>query len=358
MTNLTKLQKLFLYAGVEKDEYRKLLPEIREENRLLLRVFSQIAAVMFFLLLIASILSHGFASANSTTYLACGIGMLLILLCSHFALPKNPALVMPLVYVFEILLYAFGIHVSMLHAEVPAVSAVAFLLVSPLLFYDRPIRMSALIAVVVAVFCVIVVRFKESEIAQKDVWNMITFGVVAIAATVFIMSVKLRTLAQSRQIEYLSQTDLLTGVKNRNHYENRLQEYPGLCTENLTCVYADVNGLHEMNNRNGHPAGDRMLREVAGTMQRCFGPEHTYRIGGDEFVAFRADAQPEELSAEIDRMRRGLDSKGYHVSFGIAVREKAQDGLNMQELVNEAESRMFAAKRAFYRRTENDRRER
>ncbi|MGX8720733.1 MAG: GGDEF domain-containing protein, partial [Eubacteriales bacterium] len=181
---------------------------------------------------------------------------------------------------------------------------------------------------------------------------------VAVAVTVFTMSVKMRALLQSRQIEYLSQTDLLTGAKNRNHYENRLQTYPDMCRSNLACVYADVNGLHEMNNRYGHPAGDKMLREVAEAMQRCFGAEHTYRLGGDEFAAFRADVEPAGLSAEVDRLQRELESKGYHVSFGIAVREKTQGALDMRELVSVAETGMFAAKQAFYRRAENDRRER
>ncbi len=267
MTNYQNLRKLFLYGGIEKDEYQKLRPEIRKENRGLLCVFSQIASAMFLLLLAASIVAKGFASENTTTYLACAVEMLVILFCSHVVLPKHPALVTPLVYVFEILLYAFGIHVSMLHADMPAVSAVAFLLVSPMLFYDRPVRMSVLIAAVVALFCAIVLRCKQPEVAQKDVWNMITFGMVAVAVTVFTMSVKMRALLQSRQIEYLSQTDLLTGAKNRNHYENRLQTYPDMCRSNLACVYADVNGLHEMNNRYGHPAGDKMLREVAEAMQ-------------------------------------------------------------------------------------------
>jgi hypothetical protein len=233
MTNYQNLRKLFLYGGIEKDEYQKLRPEIRKENRGLLCVFSQIASAMFLLLLAASIVAKGFASENTTTYLACAVEMLVILFCSHVVLPKHPALVTPLVYVFEILLYAFGIHVSMLHADMPAVSAVAFLLVSPMLFYDRPVRMSVLIAAVVALFCAIVLRCKQPEVAQKDVWNMITFGMVAVAVTVFTMSVKMRALLQSRQIEYLSQTDLLTGAKNRNHYENRLQTYPDMCRSNL-----------------------------------------------------------------------------------------------------------------------------
>ena len=358
MNYLQILRKLFLYASVEKEEYNALSAAIRKENTALLSVFSQLAGIMFFLLYITSMITQGFATVNSSTYMICGFVMLAIMLCVRFIAPKHPALVTVLVYVFEIVLYVFSIRISMLHADKPAVSAVAFLLVSPLLFYDRPVRLSALIAADVAAFCVIVLCVKQPEVAETDVWNMVTFGVVAVATTVFIMSVKIRALAQSRQIEYMSQTDLLTGLKNRNYYENRLRKYPEMCRENLICVYGDVNGLHEVNNRQGHLAGDRMLREVAAAMQACFGPEHTCRIGGDEFAAFRMDAQPETVSAELERMRQELAAKGYHVAFGMAVREKVQGPIDMQELVNEAESAMFSAKREFYRQPEHNRRRR
>ena len=358
MGYIHKLLMLFLYAGVEKEAYHRVLPAIREENRTLLKVFSRLGAVIFVLLFVASLLTGGFASSNSTTYLACAGGMVIILLCSQFVLPKHPSLVTVFIHLFEILLYAFGIYISLLHADKAAVSAIAFLLVSPLLFMDRPIRLSALIAAVVAIFCVIVSNLKKPDVAETDIWNMITFGIVAIASTVFIMSIKMRTLQQSEQIEYLSQTDLLTGAKNRNHYEKQLHTYPEMCKSNLICVYADVNGLHEMNNSEGHLAGDRMLREVSSALQQCFGPEHTYRIGGDEFVAFRADTQPESLAGEIARLKQDLEKKGYHVSVGITVREKATDRMDMHEIVSEAESSMYADKRDFYRQSGRDRRRR
>lgn len=358
MITMKKIKNLFLYAGIEREEYNALLPEIREQNRQLLRLFSQLGAVMFLLLYIASMITQGFATVNSTTYMVSGIVMILIFLGVNYLVPKRPRLVTVFVFVFELVLYIFAIHISMLHADKPAVSAVAFLLVTPLLFYDRPSRLCALIAAVVAVFCAIVAYYKQPEVAETDYWNMITFGCVAVAVTVFIMSIKTRFLAQSRQIEYMSQTDLLTGVKNRNHYENRLQQYPEMCAKNLACVYGDVNGLHEVNNRLGHPAGDKMLREVAEAMRQRFGSEHTYRIGGDEFVAFRADAQPEQLSAELDRMRQELDAKGYHVSFGVAVHEKTQDALDMCEIVREAENAMFSEKKEFYSQPEHNRRDR
>lgn len=353
---LQTLRKLVLYAGVEKEEFDALSAGIRKENLVLLSLFSQVAGIMFFLLYIFSMILNGFATVNSSTYLICGFVMLAIMLCVRFIAPKHPALVTVLVYVFEIVLYVFSIRISMLHADKPAVSAVAFLLVSPLLFYDRPVRLSALIAADVAAFCVIVLCVKQPDVAETDVWNMVTFGVVAVITTVFVMTIKIRALVQSRRIEYMSQTDLLTGLKNRNHFENRQQAYPKMCSSTLICVYGDVNGLHEVNNRQGHLAGDRMLCDVAATMQAFFGSEHTYRVGGDEFVALRMDDQPETVSAELERMRQELAGKGYYVSFGMAAHEKRQGPVDMQALIKEAESTMLSAKREFYRQPEHNRR--
>ena len=353
-----KFKKLFFYGGVEKDAFHALVPDIHEENRVLLGVFSEIAGIMFFLLFIVSMLTQGFATVNSSTYMICGFVMVAILLCVRTFVPKHPALVVLLVYLFEIVLYIFSIRISMLHADKPAVSAVAFLLVTPLLFYDRPVRLCALILADVVAFCVMVLCLKDPAVVPTDIWNMVTFGIVAVVTTMFIMSIKMRALSQSRQIEYLGHTDLLTGLKNRNHYENRLQKYPSMCKSDLICVYADVNGLHEVNNSQGHQAGDRMLCEVAEAMQRTFGPEDTYRVGGDEFVAFCPDARMEAVSADLDRLRQELSEKGYHVSFGTAVHSKEQGPFNMQEFVREAENAMFSDKQEFYRQPDHNRRSR
>ena len=62
-----KIRKMFFYGGVDREAFRALVPDIHEENRALLSVFSQIAGVMFFLLFIVSMLSQGFAAVNSST---------------------------------------------------------------------------------------------------------------------------------------------------------------------------------------------------------------------------------------------------------------------------------------------------
>lgn len=358
MKLLENFKNLFLYAGLSKEEYHELRPSICKENQNLLGVFSMIGAVMFFILFITSLLSKGFATINSTTYLVSGIVMLAILICVRCFVSKFPSLVMMLVYVFEIVLYMFAIHVSIMHPDKPAVSAVALLLVSPLLFYDRPIRLSALIVAVITIFCIIVSKIKGPDIADTDIWNMITFGMVAIVTTMFIMRIKMRALAQARQLKYVSQTDILTGLKNRNYFEIIVQEIPERCASNLICVYGDVNGLHEINNNHGHNAGDKMLREVAERIRKSFGLEHSFRVGGDEFVAFRMDGKPEEVHGELEKIREELFKKGYHVAFGVAVREKTDSRINMHEIVKEAESNMYAAKKEFYLQPENNRKTR
>ena len=75
------LRKLFLYASVEKEEYNALSAAIRRENMTLLSVFSQLAGIMFFLLYITSMITQGFATVNSSTYMICGFVMLAIMLC-------------------------------------------------------------------------------------------------------------------------------------------------------------------------------------------------------------------------------------------------------------------------------------
>ena len=352
---MQKIWGLFLYAGLSKEEYHELRPNVRKENQNLLGVFSLIGAVMFFLLFVTSMLTTGFASINITIYLVSGILMLAIWVCVHWFTKKYQAIIMILVYVFEIVLFWFSIHVSMIHPDKQAVSAVAFLLVSPLLFYDRPIRLSGLIVAVVTLFCIVVGILKQPDVAETDVWNIITFGMVAIVTTMFIMCIKIRALAQSRQLKYVSQTDILTGLKNRNHFEIRVQDYPKHCEKNLICVYGDVNGLHEINNAHGHDAGDKMLREVADRILLSFGQEHSFRVGGDEFVAFQVDGRPEDVQSEVERIREELYKKGYHVAFGISVREKANNGINMHEMVKEAESNMYASKKEFYHQMETNR---
>ena len=114
----------------------------------------------------------------------------------------------------------------------------------------------------------------------------------------------------------------------------------------LTCVYIDVNGLHELNNTHGHEEGDKMLRTVACILREIFGEEDSYRIGGDEFVAFALDSPDTELNENIERFVRQVEEAGYSVAVGTA--SHSAGGIDIDALVKKAEQRMYLDKSRHY----------
>ena len=96
-----------------------------------------------------------------------------------------------------------------------------------------------------------------------------------------------------------------------------------------------------------------MLQELARQMRAQFGEQYTYRIGGDEFLAFVADRQAAEVERLGSQLEAGLAAKQIHISVGIQWEEAVS---SMDELVEAAEQKMYAAKRAYYANKENDRR--
>ena len=75
-------------------------------------------------------------------------------------------------------------------------------------------------------------------------------------------------------------TDTLTGLFNRSGYTQRIQELEQLKKQNISCIYLDANGLHEINNHLGHQGGDQMLVCIATALRNQFDPNNIFRIGG------------------------------------------------------------------------------
>ncbi len=351
---LRNLKNLLFNVGLSDEEFDVLYPALQEENRQTLHLVSTISTIAFAVLIVVNALMNSLFRSNETAYIVGFAVSLLFCLGSRYLLPSHPKLVMPGTFLFSALLYALFMYISLLHREMPAVSFIVFLLVIPLIFVDRTINLISMTALVSAIFCMLTYRLKPYEIAFTDTWNVVAFAVVAFVEAALLNSVKVRALYQQGEILRLSRTDMLTGARNRNCYEQQLPVYPARATEWLTCVFADVNGLHEVNNRSGHAAGDTMLKTVAEQLMLCFGPEHCYRIGGDEFVAFRTDCPEHVISADIRNLKEVFRKDGYYVSFGVATHSREE--LKLASLIAEAEKRMYDEKRAYYSRAGFDRR--
>lgn len=131
----------------------------------------------------------------------------------------------------------------------------------------------------------------------------------------------------------LSNTDMLTGLKNRNAFEVDLHnwdQYEG--KKELAILSFDLDRLKDVNDIYGHAKGDEYL--ILGSSiigEALYGKYVLYRIGGDEFVAVIQNGKPEEVDGmfrEIGVMaEQESKNQGFEVSIssGYAFYDPEQD---------------------------------
>lgn len=175
---------------------------------------------------------------------------------------------------------------------------------------------------------------------------------IIIAFSVIVQSVLLRAeRAYQDQVKIIQigETDALTGLLNRHSFTTALEEYPKLAKQNLTCIYVDCNGLHNMNNKEGHEKGDQFLIAVANQLTQYFGEENCYRIGGDEFVVFLLDQQYSVIQANIQKLKEQLLKEKYSIASGVY-----QMGIpcDIKKITRMAEQSMYENKKKYYAKRE------
>lgn len=139
--------------------------------------------------------------------------------------------------------------------------------------------------------------------------------------------------------------DSLTGLLDRNAYDSDVEQLRSADIGAVVCVYADMIGLHEVNNHLGHKQGDRMLCEFADTARAFFGDDRLYRIGGDEFVMISSAHTEAQTRKQLNYMRERLHTQGCEISVGVASSESTSD---LPKTIEQAENEMRREKKEYY----------
>ncbi|MBO4679769.1 MAG: GGDEF domain-containing protein, partial [Lachnospiraceae bacterium] len=111
-------------------------------------------------------------------------------------------------------------------------------------------------------------------------------------------------------------------------------------------AFADLNGLKTINDEEGHPAGDALLKRAAATLRTVFSDEEIFRAGGDEFSMILTDITEEELADMVEKVR--VNSKDFdrvNFAIGFSVEKKAKD---VRKALRKADENMYEDKRLFY----------
>lgn len=200
-----------------------------------------------------------------------------------------------------------------------------------------------MVGITILAFSLIVYVFIAITKAFTDYRQHFLLGlIIPTGAMLFVISQLLNyfvymthTFAQKKEYAALTKIayiDNLTGLPNRVSSDEKMSEFDK-GDYDFCLVSLDLNGLKEVNDNSGHPAGDRLLKSFSEALASTFGDIGVCcRVGGDEFIVYIASIEKEKLDAllaELDEKLLKLDDEdqeiNHSVSYGYAFRSETKE---------------------------------
>lgn len=170
----------------------------------------------------------------------------------------------------------------------------------------------------------------------------------------FLRDISRRKTSEAR-ITYLANFDALTGLPNRNHFNECVCKQIQLAQQTQTgfaLMFLDLDHFKDVNDSLGHSFGDSLLITLAQRFQATLRREDVIcRLGGDEFVFLIHDADYQVAKDMVERLLRVIDEpiqiEQYQlsVSASIGITLYPDDGEDMESLQRNADVAMYRTKK-------------
>ena len=197
----------------------------------------------------------------------------------------------------------------------------------------------------------------------REIWVLLAVSVVRSAdgsprhfvAQIQDITDQVRMVAELREanvaLETLAREDSVTGLRTRRavlaHLRSEIDRHHRL-SRNLCVLVADVDRFKAVNDRFGHPVGDRVLAEIGQRMRHSVRPtDMAGRIGGEEFLVVLSETSLAFAHQIAERLRRSVEATvttpdgPVTVSIGVA---QWQHGEDASALLPRADRAMYQAK--------------
>lgn len=152
----------------------------------------------------------------------------------------------------------------------------------------------------------------------------------------------------NKELKYLSEHDLLTGLYNRRFFETELARLDAACNLPLAIIIGDINGVRLINDSFGHAIGDDVIRTVARVISGIAGKEDVVcRLAGDEFIILSPETDRSKAQEMIRLFRSDLTETkvgllDLSVSFGFEIKNEADEAID--DVMKNAQDNMYRKK--------------
>lgn len=172
------------------------------------------------------------------------------------------------------------------------------------------------------------------------------------------VALSIANVLKYRQAENSATNDYLTGLPNTRALFMQLDREINRCKrENSTVavMVCDLDGFKQVNDRYGHLEGDRTLKLFTKLMQEvCREYDYVARMGGDEFVIIAPNMTPDAVSEKSVLLNALAQQAGRQIcgegllSLSVGAAFYPRDGSDAEQLLAEADKRMYSAKQLHY----------
>ena len=370
--NNDKFKKLCLYGGVTREEYNKTRLLTARYNLRIWKISSIFFEILFSLSFVISMLiAYAFPAATELketfrhAVIPLGIGSLYLIIVSFVFYTMKPfsRSLLPLIYITDAMIFLCIGSISAINPTVTGAAFLVVLVVLPFFITDRPLRYSIFTLSIVLIYIAIIVitnMVRFNNMNSDSTINVILASIFAIVSVFvsFVLNIsRIKHNVDIYDVEIQRDTDPLTGVKNNNAYERKVDDLKTKIRNHENIKFAilvfDINDLKATNDQFGHNAGDKLIVRSARLICEQFKRSPVYRIGGDEFVVIlensdyaNREALIRELHEMIDRIHRQSTSLNNDTSlaFGVAVFNPNKD-FDYTAIFSRADAEMYENKK-------------
>lgn len=328
---------------------------VNKKNIAMLKLSSFIAVLLQSTLLVASFFVD-ILEKNRNLYWIMLLGLSFVIVSAHTICVKYEKIIKLIFYIFFTFIFIFAIILGTVMT--PNNSAVTFCVlffVLPQLILDKVSRIQVFQTIIAVIFCIVTYIVKEESLARLDIVNVLSYLMISFPLNYGIIKNKVTDIENQRKILWISKSDGLTQIYNKEFSEKMIRESLNTIKTKGALMIVDIDRFKEINDEYGHKMGDEAIKVVAqniiNSLRIC---DIVGRFGGDEFIIFmvnvtnssNAEKKANEIRNKITEVvKLNTDFTTMQLSVSVGISMYPTDGLTYDKLFEQADQALYVSKK-------------